>query len=496
MSSSDTTFDQYSPLDDFESAQVDFERWTERVETSAQLDFPQIPGHGCKENVTNLASEYIGEIRSSSLQTYGQDPPQNAQMSPQNGPNQPNEYAPHPAAQIYHPNAPFQPTELWPYPAPQMNGMVSYTQHHQNAIQNAKIDSRLPRFDQQGDKALQQSDHHIFSQAPAQHPPMQQPEHHDFLHTEHISSDELEYLLYHGFPRSDHLYPHNGSDLLPGLWPSSNADMSKVQKLCQRSQGEDSAFLTSTAMVAGRSAGGDPLIDLSARLMAAAPYPKNTTPVTKAVATPSRPTETARMNNLSSQTYGPSKAQLQPGSEIVTKKRKTTASPEGSTSLPEEQAEIDSENEEPRSKRRRVDDSEEPAQEAPIAKKKVRESKKTTADKATKPAPPSLNEHGMYFDSHEDASGKLNVLNWPARGNDPGLPKTVDDRRAIVKQLYAAINDMSNFQDKVGNVLKKRWLGDGDTENAQDKFYEPWRKEKKCWEILVSLLGALNSFQD
>jgi hypothetical protein len=201
------------------------------------------------------------------------------------------------------------------------------------------------------------------------------------------------------------------------------------------------------------------------------------------------------MNSLSSQTHGPPKAQLQSG-ENVTKKRKIMASPEGPTFLPDERAEVDSGTDEPRSKRRRVDNSEGLAGDASMAKKKVRKSEKATADKATKPAPPSLNKHGMYFDSHKDASEKLIVLNWPARGNDPGLPKTVDDRQAIVKQLYAAINDMSNFQDKVGNVLKNRWLGDGDTENAQDKFYEPWRKEKKCWEILVSLSGALNSFQD
>jgi hypothetical protein len=495
MSSSDTTFDQYSPLDDFESVQVDFERWTERVENSAQLDFPQIPGHGSEENVTNLASEYIGEIQYSSPQTYGHDPPQNSQMSPQNGSNQPNRYAPRSASHIYDPNAPYQPSEHWPYVAPQMNGMVPYTQHHQNAIQNANIDGRFLRFDQQGDNAFPQSDHQIFSQTPAQHQPLQQPEHHGFLHPEHRSPDELGYLLYHGFPRSDYLYPHDGSDLLPGLWPSSNAEMSKVQKLCQKSQGQDSGFFTSTAMDADRSAGGDPLIDLSAGLMAVAPYPANTTPITKAVATPSRPTETARVNSLSSQTHDPPEAQLQHG-ENVTKKRKITASPEGPTFLPDEQAEVDSGTDEPRSKRRRVDNNEGPAGDAPMAKKKVRKSEKATSDKATKPAPPSLNKHGMYFDSHKDASEKLNVLNWPARYNDPGLPKTADDRRAIVKQLYAAINDMSNFQDKVGNVLKKRWLGDGDTENAQDKFYEPWRKEKKCWEILVSLSDALNSFQD
>jgi hypothetical protein len=248
MSSSDTTFDQYSPLEDFESVQVDFERWTERVENSAQLDFPQISGHGSEENVTNLASEYIGEIQYSSPQTYGHDPPQNSQMSPQNGSNQPNRYAPRSASHIYDPNAPYQPSEHWPYVAPQRNGMVSYTQHHQNAMQNANIDGRFPRFDQQGDNAFQQPDHQIFSQTPAQHEPLQQPEHHGFLHPEHLSPDGLEYLLYHGFPRSDHLYPHDGSDLLPGLWPSSNAEMSKVQKLCQKSQGQDSGFLTSTAM--------------------------------------------------------------------------------------------------------------------------------------------------------------------------------------------------------------------------------------------------------
>jgi hypothetical protein len=98
-------------------------------------------------------------------------------------------------------------------------------------------------------------------------------------------------------------------------------------------------------------------------------------------------------------------------------------------------------------------------------------------------APPAKNESGLYFDSFEDASGRVQGLNWPPR-LDVTLPAGPAARRAIVKELYAAMTDMSNVQDKNGNVFKKRWGRDQDSppENA----FTAWELERKCWELLVS----------
>jgi hypothetical protein len=61
----------------------------------------------------------------------------------------------------------------------------------------------------------------------------------------------------------------------------------------------------------------------------------------------------------------------------------------------------------------------------------------------------------MHFDSYE-ASTKVNGLDWPPK-LDETLPASPAARRAIVRELYAAMMDMSDVQDKVGNVFKKRW---------------------------------------
>jgi hypothetical protein len=88
----------------------------------------------------------------------------------------------------------------------------------------------------------------------------------------------------------------------------------------------------------------------------------------------------------------------------------------------------------------------------------------------------------MHFDSYE-ASTKVNGLDWPPK-LDETLPASPAARRAMVRELYAAMIDMSDVQDKVGNVFKKRWSSDQDSppENA----FAPWELEKKCWELLVS----------
>jgi hypothetical protein len=83
----------------------------------------------------------------------------------------------------------------------------------------------------------------------------------------------------------------------------------------------------------------------------------------------------------------------------------------------------------------------------------------------------------MYYGNYEDASKKPEGrLNWPPR-DDKMLPKTPEDRRKTVKELLAAMNDMSDCKDKAGAVFKKRWVD-------KPAFYEPWRREKLCWEIV------------
>jgi hypothetical protein len=146
-----------------------------------------------------------------------------------------------------------------------------------------------------------------------------------------------------------------------------------------------------------------------------------------------------------------------------------------------------------------------------VANKKPRRSKNVAEKESAKAkdAPPTLNEYGMYYGSFEEASQNLKGLNWPPR-IDETLPASPADRRVIVKEPHAAMNDMSDFQDKLGPVFKKRWLNEqsgpdhdgGDNDNADsvqglltdiDSFYEPWRKEKMCWEILVSRANKLRS---
>ncbi|KAF2822698.1 hypothetical protein CC86DRAFT_469993 [Ophiobolus disseminans] len=116
-----------------------------------------------------------------------------------------------------------------------------------------------------------------------------------------------------------------------------------------------------------------------------------------------------------------------------------------------------------------------------------------------------LNEYGMYFDSALDASQKTNGLNWPPR-DDATLPVDLSARREVVKELLAAMNDVSSIEDKIGDVLINRWLPDDflDHQGSQDdgsngsewvarmaaavnKFYAPWIKEKACWELADTL---------
>jgi hypothetical protein len=54
-------------------------------------------------------------------------------------------------------------------------------------------------------------------------------------------------------------------------------------------------------------------------------------------------------------------------------------------------------------------------------------------------------------------------------------------RREIVKELVAAMNDMSEYQDKVEHFFRQQWLlSNGETTS---KHFPSQSKEKQCWFI-------------
>jgi hypothetical protein len=528
MSSSDNTFDQYSPLDNFESAQLDFEQWEERVENSAQLYSPQNQGYGPKESFTKSGLEYTVERRFSSPRTYDQHPPQTSQMSQQNltqqqndhmsctmlqmddqnaqvyqdgyrpapllhtndydVPSRSNRYLPGPTSPLDDQNSSFQPSVYPPHSVLHMDSMASYTQYNQSPAQATSIQNHHQTTAQQLFQAIQQPEH--------QHSHPQFPEYQNFQHLEN-----------HSFQQPDLQYAYGSRAVAPTEdWHNSNAGLADMQSQGPNSITPVAHSPNSNAMVKTGHIGQ--FTNSSPGRMAVAQDSVNTVTNQGRTFMPLKPTKIASNIGVSSQIHDGSQP---PSTNLVdlpqdttpivshpaisdrgTKKRKIRVASDLAPPSLETPADVDSETEEPKTKRLRMDGSEEPAEEAPVATQNGRESKKKAAvEEATKPALPSLNEHGMFFDSYDDAATKLDALNWPAR-DDPGLPKSPENRREIVKELLAAMNDMTAFKDKAGPVFQNRWLRDGDAENAQGsstgagQFYEPWRKEKKCWEILVS----------
>jgi hypothetical protein len=116
-----------------------------------------------------------------------------------------------------------------------------------------------------------------------------------------------------------------------------------------------------------------------------------------------------------------------------------------------------------------------------------------------KKTPPPLKPSGLYFSSAAEARQSTQGLKWDPRDDDT-LPKTQEDREAIVARLLAAMQDMSEFQDKKGPMFNNRWVGPPLEEpdempeeqgkaaprEATDKHYTRWDKEAVCWAILVS----------
>ncbi|KAI4650675.1 hypothetical protein J4E93_003032 [Alternaria ventricosa] len=118
-----------------------------------------------------------------------------------------------------------------------------------------------------------------------------------------------------------------------------------------------------------------------------------------------------------------------------------------------------------------------------------------------------LNSFGLYFTEVTEARQKARGLDWPPR-KDETLPNTKEERIAVVRKLFTAIQDTSDIQDKMSSpMLKKRWLAESVEESGEDRVgnagetkpkqniatntvYKPWVKERLCWDILVSFAIA------
>ncbi|KAI4939614.1 uncharacterized protein J4E92_000900 [Alternaria infectoria] len=127
--------------------------------------------------------------------------------------------------------------------------------------------------------------------------------------------------------------------------------------------------------------------------------------------------------------------------------------------------------------------------------------------KKTKRQAPPLQSFGLYFTEVTEARQKARGLDWPPH-EDETLPNTKEERIAVVRKLFTAIQDTSDIQDKMSSpMLKKRWLAESAGESSKDvvgnagetkrtqkiatnTVYKPWVKERLCWDILVSFAIA------
>jgi hypothetical protein len=109
-------FDQYSPLDNIGSAQLDFERWKERVENLAQLYSPRNQGYGPEESFSKSGLGYTEVRRFSSPRIYDQHLLQISQMSQRNLPHQQNDHLSRSILQMDDQNAQFYQDGYQPAP--------------------------------------------------------------------------------------------------------------------------------------------------------------------------------------------------------------------------------------------------------------------------------------------------------------------------------------------------------------------------------------------
>jgi hypothetical protein len=460
--------DPYIPLVDMSlpSPALDFEDLPEHETTDTQgsydsswLSDPTQPSHIDGSQPISYVSSFA-----SSESNYGHLQAQGWQSSSPQHHNQ------HPPEQgVAHMN----------HDTARINEFAPYYQPIHFATQKASINSLRP----------------VFQHPPTQSQPVQQPEQ-TFRQPEYRSSQRLErHTLWQPeqqvVPQLGPPFSRGGSDfLLSDQRSNSNAGSSNAQSLNQRTKGQVPRMPKSVPMV--ESGYGGPVINPSSGRMAVSSYSTSTSTdfiPSKLVETPMAIDRIAQDHILLPPQHGMPVAHnvLQTSShDIATKKRKNMVISEYVEFSSEDPADTESAMEQLPTKRRRMDGSDEPTEDMPLVKKKTKADDKSAA--ATEPAPPMLNKHGMYYGDYEDASKKPEGhLNWPPR-DDKTLPRTPEDRRTTVKELLAAMNDMSDCKDKAGAVFKKHWVD-------KPAFYEPWRREKLCWEIVVSTIATLKCFQ-
>lgn len=89
---------------------------------------------------------------------------------------------------------------------------------------------------------------------------------------------------------------------------------------------------------------------------------------------------------------------------------------------------------------------------------------------------------GTLFSSLEEASAAaIKTSNVPP---DPTLPCTLQQKKAIVKALFNAINSIDHAEDNPGMIRP-----------FAEKKYEPVRIENACWQILVRLPSEHHVFR-
>lgn len=73
---------------------------------------------------------------------------------------------------------------------------------------------------------------------------------------------------------------------------------------------------------------------------------------------------------------------------------------------------------------------------------------------------------------------------WVPPEDDPTIPSSVEERKAVVQSLLGAMRDTMNCKDDIGRSFEQRW--------AQGKLlYDVKDMEKVCWDMEVSICIVL-----
>jgi hypothetical protein len=86
---------------------------------------------------------------------------------------------------------------------------------------------------------------------------------------------------------------------------------------------------------------------------------------------------------------------------------------------------------------------------------------------------------GMFFQTFDDARNAMDHAQWNPPMNDPTIPQTDEQDRAVVNLLVEAFMNTDTALDTQGNAYRKRLTP------GTNVFYEPWTVEACAWEILV-----------